>query len=418
MSKQVEQIIRQAKGDLMGQAQAFDNITCFLNPKNFPAMMKELREGLEQVVKSSSAEDKTKIFNLLVWVTIALNGSYELKLNLQNAKRHKKNVLSDAYLKKEVKTLLALLEKLEAENKNVMSAMLNAEKTRISKIMSTAGKGLMAEKSKEIGADSVKAWVLFWSDFGKKSNLRKIKEKTKMIIGVDYGLGILEARVLWGADLVMMNPTLARLALAEDDTLQAMKRQFALENKGKISKEELVRGATKIAGYKARLSERAVFLLTEKGKISFQVNPRTYNQPDILKNDILNLHKEFNQECRQYDSGLFLEETMTPQEIKARKGQSHVFYKVDGSAKGVYGDIDKLLVQQVKSGKLNLAQGDSGSAMEQVIAEGANCNVTVAGFITDGLWSFFAQIRGHAKARQKNLLITHSIITKMGGRVE
>ncbi|MFH0807646.1 MAG: hypothetical protein V2A57_04450 [Elusimicrobiota bacterium] len=418
MDSKVEKIIKQAKGDLMSQAQAFDNITCFTNPKNFSANIKELQDGFSKTINNCSTEEKEKIFNLLIWVTIALNGSCELKLNLQNVKRHKKNIVSDKTLKKEVKNLASLLEKFESENKEIMSGLLNKEKTRLSKIMTTAGKGLMAEKSKEIGTDSVKSWITFWADFGKKSNLRKIKEKTDSIIGVDYGLGIMEARVLWGANLVMMNPTLARLALAEDDELQAMKRKFALANKGKLSREELVRGATKIAGYKARLSERAVFLLTEKGKISFQVNPRTYNQPEKLKSDILTLHKEFNQECMNYDSGLFLEETMTPDEIKARKGQSHVFYKVDGSSKGVYGDIDKLLVEQVKKGNFNLAEGDSGSAMEQVIAEGANCNVTVAGFVTDGLWSFFCQTRGHAKARKKHFLITHSIITKMGGRVE
>ncbi|OGS22657.1 MAG: hypothetical protein A2252_03505 [Elusimicrobia bacterium RIFOXYA2_FULL_39_19] len=418
MDPKVRKIVDQAKGDLFSQAQAFDNVTCFTNPKDFPARIKEIQETIVSEISGYTEEEKEKVFLFLIWVTMALDGSYELTLNLQNEERHKNNIVPDKVLKPEVRNLYKLLKKLEAKHKNVMSGLLNKEKTRMGRIMASAGKGLLAEKSKEIEATSVKAWIKFWAKFGKKSNLRKIKEKANMIVGVDYGLGIIEARILWGADLVMMNPTLARLALAEDDVLQAMKRQFALDNKGKLSREELVRGATKIAGYKARLAQRAVFLLTEKGKISFQVNPRTYNQPEKLKSDILTLHKEFNDECMKYDSGLFLEDTLTPEEIKARKGQSHVFYKVDGSAKSVYGDVDKLMVEQVKKGNFDLAEGDSGSAMEQVMAEGANNNVTVAGFMTDGLYSFFCQLRGHAKARKKGLLITHSIITKMGGRIE
>ena len=56
--------------------------------------------------------------------------------------------------------------------------------------------------------------------------------------------------------------------------------------------------------------------------------------------------------------------------------------------------------------------------MESLMGEGINCNVTVAGFVNDGLWAFFCQVRGHARGQAAGLPVSHSLISKMGGRVE
>ncbi|GFP33838.1 hypothetical protein HKBW3S42_02177, partial [Candidatus Hakubella thermalkaliphila] len=64
---------------------------------------------------------------------------------------------------------------------------------------------------------------------------------------------------------------------------------------------------------------------------------------------------------------------------------------------------------------------DTGGVNDRVRSDGMNCKVPVAGVGTDGRWAFFSQIRGHCKAIKKAHLrqtISHSIITKIGGRVE
>lgn len=412
-------IIRQIKSDgLIGRFQAFDNITCFTSPEKFDRFINLFVKKIKEEYSTADLKIKERILKFLLLLAIALDGSYELKLNLQNKKRYGAKVLKVNTLKKINKNLFVLLTDLEKIDKETTRNVIESEKQRLMKIMSTRGEGLFAVLAKEIKAEKLTEWVKYWSEFGKKSNLRKMRENTKGLIGVDYGLGVIESRILWGADLVMMNPTLARLALAEDDELARIKNDFANKFRDKYDRAKLVREVTKIAGLKARYSLRAVFLLTGKGKISFQVNPRTYNQPDILENDIRSLHEEFNKEAEEYDSGLFIEETLTKKEIEERRSKSHVFFKVDGSSRNVYGNIENVMLKQIKERNIDLTKDSTDGVMEKVMSDGINCNVTVAGFVTDGLYAFFCQIRGHAKAREKNIPITHSIITKMGGRVE
>jgi len=415
-------IFDQSKSEnLTSWAQAFDNLTCFTHPSNFEERIKSLSKLLAEEFDRSSLEEKKRQIKFLTWLAIALDGSCELRLNLQNGTRHGSNILSDAKLEPIVQDLLTLLEEFERKDKELPIDVLRSEQSRLARIMSTRGKGLFATRAQSADITSARNWINYWSEFGKSSHLRKLREKVDGLIGVDYGLGVFESRVFWGANLVMMNPTLARLALAEDEELQAMKRELALRYAQQYPKEHLVREATRIGGYKARLALRAVFLLTGKGKVSFQVNPRTYNQPHKLEEDIRRLYQEFDQEALEYDSGLFLEEVLTPEEIEQRRGQTHVFFKVDGSCRNVYGKIDEVMLKQVREGKIDLARDDTSGVMERVMSDGINCNVTVAGFVSDGLWAFFSQIRGHSKARKKAHLkhtISHSIVTKMGGRVE
>lgn len=415
-------ILNQLKsGNLTSRAQAFDNLTCFTHPSNLQERIKSLCKLITEEFEKSSTEEKKRLVKFLTWLTIALDGSCELRLNLQDRKRHGSNALTDTELEPIVQDLLTLLEEFESKDKELVINVLRSEKSRLTNIMSTKGTSLFAVKAQSADTTSSRNWISYWSEFSKSSHLRKFREEVDGLIGVDYGLGVFESRIFWGANLVMMNPTLARLALAEDDELQAMKVKLAERYADRYPKERLVREATKVAGLKARLALRAVFLLTGKGKISFQVNPRTYNQPHKLEEDIRSLYQEFNQEALEYDSGLFLDEVLTLEEIKQRKGQTHVFFKVDGSSKNVYGEIEEVMLKQVKEGKIDLTQDDTGGVMERVMSDGMNCNVTVAGFVTDGLWAFFSQIRGHSKARKKahpRQTISHSIITKMGGRVE
>jgi predicted transcriptional regulator len=400
---------------MSGWHKAFDNIMCFTPPELIEKRVLELLKEIEPVFDGAKA--KISVVRFLMWLGVALDGSCELRWNLKDEKRYPKRTVSDSTLLVLTSAVISLLKILEVKHKALINETLKKENDRMAKIMSSRGKSLFADKAKSVPVDSSEGWIKYWSDFSRNSNMRKFRDAVKGLIGVDYGLGAFEARILWGADLVMMNPTLARLALAEDEELSCMAKDFASCNKDKLCREDIVRNATKIAGLKARYSLRAVFLLTGRGKVSFQVNPRTYNRPDKLENDLRTLFAEFNKEAVEYDADLFLEDVLLDDEIKERKSRTHVFFKVDGSNKDVYGNIEKVMLDQVKSGKFELASGDTG-VMEKVIEDGINTNVTVAGFLTDGLYSFFCQIRGHAKARKKGIPISHSIITKMGGRVE
>ena len=412
-------IFKQAKSDcLERQAQALDNLTCFTHPSNFKNRLELFQKEITSQLPNCSKAERKRLIATLIWLAISLDDSWELKLNLQNEERYGKEMLSKDELKQGLEKFLNFLDELESQDKLLAEEVLLAEKQRLSRIMSKKGLGLLSARAKEANTSSLRGWVRYWSEFGKNCHLRKFRENVGGFVGVDYGLGVRESRILWGADLVMMNPTLARLALAEDDELKARKEKLIKEYGHKYAKERLVREATKIAGLRARLASRAVFLLRGRGKVSFQVNPRTYNQPEKLEEDIRSLYQEFCQEALVYDGNLFLNETMSPEEIEKRKGYSHVFFKVDGSSRTVYGKIEEVMLKQVRARRIDLAEDDSGGVLEQVLADGMNCNVTVAGFITDGLWSFFCQIRGHARARKKGLPLSHSIITKMGGRVE
>jgi hypothetical protein len=415
--KKIEIITNQLTSEnIFEQHQGFDNITCFTHPSNFKERTTKVIEKLNNIYPELKESVKKSLVKNLLYLAIAIDGGYELNLNLKDEKRHKEKILKEEDLKYVFDNLLQFLKEFEMKEKEIFENSIREEKERLSKILS--GKGLFGYMLRELKDFNVSKFLEIFTNFNKKSNLKKLREESEGLIGVDYGIGVREARILWGADLVMMNPTLALLALNEDDELKEMFNRMLKEKKGKLSQEELVREATKIAGFKARLALRSVFLLKGRGKVSFQVNPRTYNQPEKLERDIRILHKEFNEECLKYDEGLFLEEVLTEKEIKERKGKSHVFYKVDGSNKSIYGEIEKLLLEQISSNKFDISEGDSNGVLERVLADGMNCNVTVAGFLTDGLYSFFCQIRGHSKARKKGIPTTHSIITKMGGRVE
>lgn len=412
-------IFEQAKSDRLDrQAQALDNLTCFTHPSNFKRRLELFQKEIISQFPNLTIPERQRLITTLFWFTISLNDSWELKLNLENEERYGEKILKKEELRQQFEKFLNLLDELEKQDRNSARQVLTVEKSRLSKIMSTKGVGLLSIKAKEADISSLRSGVMYWSEFGKNCHLRKLRENVSGFIGVDYGLGVREARILWGADLVMMNPTLARMALAEDEALKAMKERLTEKYGSKYERERLVKEATKIAGLKARLGLRAVFLLSKRGKVSFQVNPRTYNQPKNLEEDIHCLYREFCEEALAYDLGLFLDETMRTQEIKERKGRSHVFFKVDGSSRDVYGRIEEVMLKQGRAGKIDLTKDNSGGVLERVLAEGINCNVTVAGFVTDGLWSFFCQIRGQAKARGKGLPQSHSIITKMGGRVE
>lgn len=414
-----EKILAQARsGDLMAEHQAFDNITCFTHPTRLGGRLTALEERLPVLFRSASGREKESLLKVFSWVALAFRGSREVHLNLVNRKRHGGSALSEREVESRGERLLGKLQELEKIDAGCMRRVLEKEKKRLERMRAGKGRGLLAARAAGAPTDSLRRWVAYWSVFGRESHLRQFRDTGEGLVGVDYGLGVLASRILWGADLVMMNAGRARMALGEDEELEGRRKAFREAERGKLPPERMVREAMKIAGLKARYAMRAPFLLRGRGKVSFQLNPLGYDDPELLVKDIRRLHGELNQECLRYDSGLFLQQTMTEDEIRARRGRSHVFYNVNGSSRNVYGHIEDIMREQVRRRRIDLVEGDSGGVMEKVMGEGINCNATVAGFVNDGLWAFFCQLRGHARARAAGLPTSHSLITKMGGGVE
>jgi len=415
----------------VGTLQAVDNISAFTHPSNFKARMAIVRAGVQREYEKAACDaENRRIMEMLLLVGLALKDSFDLSLNLQNAEKHGNAALSDEAIYAEVEETLNLLDEFESKDKAVAQSILQSEKERLEMIMAPRrGKGasLFSTRAAEADDSSLRGWVDYWSSFGKDCNLRKLRETTG-VEGVDYGVGVLYARYLWGANLVMMNPSLAILALEDDIELNRNIDHLVFASGDVLSRAELIREGTCIAGTKARDALRAVWLLTGSGRISFQVQPSTHATKDELVEDVKSLTAKFNAEALEYDNELFLDELMTPEEIEARKGNTHVFFKVDGSRVDTYGAVEALTLEQLKKGRFSLTEGNTDGLIEDMLGgwvEGttgekaaANCNITVNGFVSDVLVGALCQFRGHAKARQKNIPISHSIITRMGGRVE
>ncbi len=431
-SEKVARIISQIMKGGMRTTQAVDNISAFTHPSNFKSRMELLISGVEREYgKANFDSEKEKVMIALLLMGLALKDSADLWLNLQNRERHGNAALGDGDISESVEKLLGLVDRLETRDKRIAQSVINSEKERLEMIMTPKsgkkGISLLSDRAMKADTSSIRNWINYWSSFGKGSNLRKLTQTIDME-GVDYGVGVLYARYLWGANVVMMNPSLAILAIQDDIELNR-KVDYMVFGKGdKLSVSELVREGTSVAGLKAREALRAVWLLTGKGRISFQVQPSTYVTNDDLLKDVKALMMSFDEEALGYDEGLFLDEVMSPEEIGERKGRTHVFFKVDGSRVATYGDIEKLTLSQLGEGTFSLVNGDTGGLIEAMLSgweeEGtgrkvaANCNITVNGFVADVLPGALCQLRGHAKARRKGIPISHSIITRMGGRVE
>jgi len=428
----VAKIISQMMRGGSGTTQAVDNISAFTHPSNFKSRMELLISGVEREYNRARFDsEKWRIMRALLLMGLALKDSADLWLNLQNRERHGDAALSNEEISGPVGKLLDLIDRLEAKDKGIAQSVIGFEKERLEMIMTPKsgkkGISLLSDKAMKADTSSIRAWIDYWSSFGKGSNLRKLT-RTIGMEGVDYGVGVLYARYLWGANLVMMNPSLAILAIQDDIELNREIDRMVFSKGDRLSVGELVREGTSIAGLKAREALRAVWLLTGKGRISFQVQPSTYVTNDDLLRDVKALMKSFDEEALRYDEELFLDEVMAPQEIEERKGRTHVFFKVDGSRAATYGDIEELTLSQLERGEFSLVEGDTGGLIEAMLSgweeEGtgrkvaANCNITVNGFVADVLPGALCQFRGHAKARRRGIPISHSIITRMGGRVE
>ena len=427
----VAHIVEQIKKGEVGTSQAVDNVSAFTHPSNFSERMASLRSVIRAEYDDASDDaDRRRMLEFLLFAGLALKDSEDLVLNLQNADRHGAAALSDDAVEWEVGAMLDLLDELDARDPSLGQAILRSEKDRLEMIMAPRqGKGVSLFSAKAMDADtrSLRAWIEYWAAFGKGCNLRKLSRIIGME-GVDYGVGVFYARCLWGANLVMMNPSLALLALEDDIGLNRKIDHMVFEHGDASSREEFVRRGTAIAGLKARIALRAVWLLAGRGRISFQVQPSTHATNEDLLRDVRSLMNQFDAEALAYDEELFLDEVMTAEEIGERKGRTHVFFKVDGSRVPTYGKVQELTRTQLSEGSLDLAGGDSGGLIEAMLAGweepttgrkvAANCNITVNGFVSDVLPGALCQFRGHAKARQQGIPISHSIITRMGGRVE
>ena len=427
----VSVIVEQIKRGGAGTFLAVDNLSAFTHPSNFAARMASLRPAIRAAYEeTANRTGRRRILEFLLFAGLALKDSADLALNLQNESRHGADALRDEAVAQEVGLMIDLLDALEAGDPALGKAILTSEKERLEMIMAPRqGKGVSLLSAKAMGADtgSLRAWIEYWAAFGKACNLRKLS-RTIGMEGVDYGVGVFYARCLWGANLVMMNPSLAIFALEDDIQLNRAIDHMVFEFGDAALPEEFVRRGTAIAGLKARIALRAVWLLEGKGRISFQVQPSTYVTNENLLEDVRPLMNRFDAEALAYDEELFLDEVMGPEEIAARKGRTHVFFKVDGSRPATYGKVQELAQAQLDGGKLDLAEGDSEGLIEAMLSGwedpatgrkiAANCNITVNGFVSDVLPGALCQFRGHAKAREKGIPLSHSIITRMGGRVE
>jgi len=431
LDSKVGLIVEQIKRGGVGTFQAVDNLSAFTHPSNFSERMASLRSAIRAEYEgAASRADRRRILEFLLFAGLALKDSEDLALNLQNASRHGADALSDDAMEREAEATLDLLDELEAGDPTLGESILASEKERLEMIMAPRqGKGVSLLSAKAMDADtrSLRAWIEYWAAFGKGCNLRKLS-RTIGMEGVDYGVGVFYARCLWGANLVMMNPSLAIFALEDDIQLNRSIDHMVFEFGDVASPEEFVRRGTAIAGLKARIALRAVWLLAGKGRISFQVQPSTYVTNEDLLEDVRSLMNRFDAEALAYDEELLLDEVMAPEEIEARKGRTHVFFKVDGSRPATYGKVQALTLAQLDGGAADLAEGDSEGLIEAMLSGweerttgrgvAANCNITVNGFVSDVLPGALCQFRGHAKARGKGIPISHSIITRMGGRVE
>lgn len=423
-----QRIFIQVKSPALRDFAAY-NLTLFTSPDAFQTRMRDFRNYVVGDFKFLNPEEKKSVLYALSYTVYLLSSPVIRSYTLLNTKKYPDSGLTDANIDEEVKNTLQLLSELEKKEGSLAKDVLNAWSDKLAHIQLKDVKkplgpdnpsiGLLAEWNRTAPKSSLAEWVRYWNKKVGTSRWLKTKLVTGEISGNDYGPGT-SMLIAFGVDLVMMNPTLAIRALAENDDLQKRRDEFLAQNAG-LGKWDLLAGATKIAGSEARTALRAIFHLTSgrRGRVSFQVNARSYNNQEAMAGDILKLGEELDREAQDADSQLLLNGVLTEEEMKVTRGRTHTFFKVDSSSPLVYGKLEQAVLDSITpDGRLDLSSVDTGGAIEQVLSKGRDVNGTVAGSVADGIDLYLAQIIGHRKAAKNGYAVHASIITKMAGRIE
>jgi transaldolase len=435
---------------------ATQNIVFFTPPQELRGRLGVLTKSIQDNFKSFDREKQKNLLHFLAYTTFLLSSPEIQKYTLKS--------LGEKELAYEVNQLFELLLQLEKESKDISFDVLNEWQKDLLKIQlkdvdkpydekENPGQGLLAvwarefkEKLKKEGrAESLSNWVDYWQNKVQGSHLRKLKEATGMILGNDYGQGT-PMLIAFGADLVMMSPTLAYRAVRESEDLQGrvdeMLLRFLADKPGATNEEieqkkyQLLREATVIAGLPSTKALLPIFLLTEgrRGRVSFQVNSRNYDDREAMVTDILELGDQLGREAQAMMKELLIEDVMTLQQIlkmtALRAQRFHgervlqfypgpTFFKVDSTSPFVYGNLVEAMLKDIEiHGSMDIGRVRTGGVIEEILTLGLDVNGTNAYSVADGLYLFFAQVVGHAKARKFAIEVFSSMITKMAGRLE
>ena len=417
-------IVQQAKGAETIDVAAY-NTVLFTHPSKFIERKDALRISLASAF--SMGDSKTR-YNLMAYLleTIDLENSFATTYTLQNTDRFRDYTLSDEELRREIDADIELLESWGRREFDLMRHLLGSQQKRLMRIQlpnadAAQGVGLLAIRAAAAPTDSFRGWLDHWKKLWQESNLRQLKNRTKAILGNDYGIGT-EMLIKLGCDLVMMNPTLAIRALQEDLGLNAMIDELVQQHPDWTG-DQLAQEATAIAGLRARKTLRAIFLLTggKRGRVSFQVNPRNYDDQDAMEGQLIELYERFCEEADEYDSEFFAEDVLTEADLRGVRGRSHTFFKIDSSSSLVYGRLEDEMLEQVEAGAgepIILATIETGGVIDHVTQRGLDTNGTIAYVTSQEIALYFAQIIGHAKVRDKGGRVLASIITNMAGRLD
>ncbi|MDO8536412.1 MAG: hypothetical protein Q7S30_05360 [Candidatus Omnitrophota bacterium] len=424
----IAMIFSQARSDSLREIAA-QNLSLFTHPDNFKARVADFCLNVKRGFSLANNVEKKNIMYTLSYTAYMLSSPIIRSYNLLNPEY--KSALTNRGIDLEIVEIIKLLSDLEGKEPKLAGEVMDELKNKLAHVQlkdfkspmsdENVGIGLLAEWAKEAPAGSLKEWTEYWTGKVAHSKWLRTKAVTEEITGNDYGPGTVMLMPL-GVDLVMMNPTLARRALKENPDLQKKVDDYVRANAG-LNKWDLLAGATKIAGLEARVALRGLFHITggKRGRVSFQVNARNYNEPKKMVTDILRLGIELDEEGLVMDEQLLLNDVLTPEAIeKNGTERTHTFFKIDSSSPGVYGKLEKVILDYMDSHNDNLKLEDieTGGVIEKVLAEGRDVNGTVAGSVSDGIALFLAQIIGHRKAAKNGYAIHASIITKMAGRVE
>lgn len=411
------------------------NLSLFTRPDVFRKRIGNILLNLDDNFKYLEPNEKKNVLYMLSYTAYLLSSPVIRKYTLLNPKYESK--LRDKDIDTEVAKIIGVISWFERENKDIAQEVLKEWIEKLNHIQLKDVKkplsednqaiGLLAELVKSAPKDSLTAWTSYWHTKISSSKWLKTKTVTGEISGNDYGPGT-SMLIAFGVDLVMMNPTLAIRALAENKDLQNKVDKFIAQNPN-LDKWSLLAGATKIAGSEARMALRPIFHLTQgqRGRVSFQVNARNYNNRKEMLADILRLGEELDKEAEERDKQLFSNDIitegeydeLTDEELYGTRGDTDTFFKVDSSSPLVYGRLEEAILENITSdGKLDLAEVKTGGVIEEALSQGRDVNGTVAGHVADSIALWFSQMIGHRKAAKKDLQIHASIITQMLGRVE
>jgi len=402
------------------------NAVMFTHPRDFVERKAMLRKEMQAAFSEGDETVRRNLIATLLEIT-DLEQSYAVNYTLQNRDRYGDETVTDEALLEERGRDVSLLRTWEQEEPELAINILKELKHRYECIQlqpgttreDRSGVGLIAQQAHSVDVLTIEEWLDTWGYLWNDSKLRQLKAQTGKILGNDYGLGT-EQLIKLGCDLVMMNPTLALKALAEDGELSGMVDGMVREHLD-WPPDRLAQEATSIAGLRARRALRAIFLLTngKRGRVSFQVNPRNYDDQEAMETQLTNLFEEFSRDAEAMDGELFVFDILSPGEQQGVAGVSHTFFKIDSSSPLVYGSLEEELLDQIRStGSVRLTAVNSEGVIENVTSNGVDTNGTVAYVTSQEIALYLAQVVGHAKWREKGGKALASIITNMAGRLD